>query len=67
MTSCSVFRSRFAASLKQDQPRIRCARKKILLSRVAQGYMSRRNRGHVVDDGSRMSGANGSQEHHGVS
>ena len=31
MTSCSVFRSRFDASLKQGQPRIRCAEKKSLV------------------------------------
>ena len=34
-------------------------RKKVLPSRVARGFMSRGNGGHVVDDGSRMSGANG--------
>ena len=34
-------------------------REKFLPSRVARGYMSRKNGGHVVDDGSTMSGANG--------
>ena len=29
MTSCSAFRSRLAASLKQGQPRIRCAGKRL--------------------------------------
>ena len=33
-------------------------RENVVLSRVARGYMSRRNGGHVVDDGSRMSGVN---------
>ena len=56
MMSCSVFRSRFTASLKQDQLEY-AVPGKALPSRVAQGYMSRRNGGHVVDEGPRMSGA----------
>ena len=55
----AFFRRRFADSLsKRGQPRTRCAGKKAP-SRVARGHMSRRNGGHVVDDGSRMSGVNG--------
>ena len=30
---------------------------KVLPSRVALGYISRRNRGHIVNEGARVSGA----------
>ena len=53
----SVFWSRFAASLEARPALNTLCRENVLPSRVARGYISRRNGGHVVDEGARMSGA----------
>ena len=61
VTSCSIFSGEICW-LFETRPALMSCQENVLPSKAARVYMRRgKNGGHVVDDGSRMSGVNGSR------